>query len=163
MIINAAIIAAALSLSGAVRAQGQNATTPADPPANTDVQKDRRQIQQTRQEIRKDRQEVRKDAQEIQDSNTQRADALKGLAAEQKSEIEAVKTDASLSQEQKRAKIQGIHKNYRDQRRETGRKFHEEKHQLKADVRKERQEIRAERQQLREERRELRGNAQQKN
>ena len=47
MIINAAIIAAALSLSGAVRAQGQNATTPADPPANTDVQKDRRQIQQS--------------------------------------------------------------------------------------------------------------------
>jgi len=160
MIINAAIIAAALTLSGSVRAQGQNPTTPpANPPANADVQKDRQQIQQTRQDIRKDRQEVRKDAKEMRDFNAQRTDALKGLAAKEKSEIDGVKADASLTAEQKKAKIADIRKNYRDQRREVGRNFHEEKHQLKTEVRKERQEIREERQQLREERRELRGDA----
>ncbi|MCX5796217.1 MAG: hypothetical protein NTY77_12030 [Elusimicrobia bacterium] len=160
MIINAALLAAALALPGAVSAQGQ--TPPANPPASADVQKDRQQIQQTRQEIRKDRQEVSKDAKAIQDFNAQRADALKDLAAKEKAEIDAAKADASLSAEQKKAKVKGIRKSYSDQRREVGRKFHEEKHQLKADVRKQRQEIREERKQLKEERHELGHDAHQK-
>ena len=152
MVINVAILAASLILPTAVQAQGQN---PTNPPANTDVQ-------QARQDIRKDRQEIRKDVKEIQDLNAQRSDAVKDLAAKEKAEMEAVKTDASLTAEQKKAKAQGIRKSYRDQRREAGRKLHEEKRQLKGDIHKERQEIRGERQKLREERRERHHDAQQK-
>ena len=163
MIISAAIIAAALTLSGTVRAQGQNPTTPpANAPTASDVQKDRQQVQQTSQEIRKDRQEVSKDAKEIREFNAHRADVLKSLAAKEKSESDVVKNDASLTAEQKKAKLAGIRKSYRDQRREVGQKFHAEKRQLKADVRKERQEIREERQQLREERGAMRRDAKQK-
>ena len=163
MIISAAIIAAALTLSGTVRAQGQNPTTPpTNAPTTSDVQKDRQQVQQTRQEIRKDRKELSKDAKEMRDFNAHRAEALKSLAAKEKSESDAVKADAGLTAEQKKAKLADIRKSYRDQRREVGQRFHAEKHQLKTDVRKERQEIRDERQQLREERGDLRRDAKQK-
>jgi hypothetical protein len=124
MQINAAIFVLALGLPGAIFAQGQAATTPAqNPPATSDSQS-------ARPGIRLERKPIPSDLKGMKALDAQHAAAIKGLDAVARTAVQAVKANSTLTAAQQKAQIADIRKAYSAQRKAADLKYREDRKKL---------------------------------
>jgi len=135
------LLGAVLALPALAFAQGQ--TGGQTPPA------------QAQQEIKKDRQDIRKDEGQLKDLWAKENSAVKEINAKEKAAVDAVRADKSLTPDQRKAKIAGIRKDYRAQKKVVHGQFNDQRKPLRQEVHKDRQDVRQEKRQLQQERRDL--------
>ena len=117
------IYALALSLAAGA-AYAQNTTTTTTP--SNDRKEDRKELRQDKKELAQDKRELKEDRREKRKDNMQRmakelnlTDAqktqMKGIQQNARTQMQAIRNDNSLTQDQKRAKIQELHQSTQTQ------------------------------------------------
>ena len=119
------IIAAALALAGSslgVRAEGPSDGDAAGGKA-TDIAKDKA-------DLAKDVQDVRSDLKQMQTLDAKHVDDVQALNAKEKAAMQAVKSDATLTPEQKKEKLAALRTDFNAQRRALNETFRADKRKI---------------------------------